>query len=54
MVDHSPGEPCSSLDSTLLGTGKFQLLKLKALIHLGGREDPMKGGLGVSIKGYIF
>lgn len=54
MVDHSPGEQCSSLDSTLLGTAKFQLLILKALIHLGGGEGPTQGGLGVSIKGYIF
>lgn len=37
MVDHSTVEQCSSFDSTLLGTGKFQLLKLKALIHMGGR-----------------
>lgn len=46
------GVRCSSLDSTLLDMGKFQLLKIKQLVHLG--EDPTQSGLGANIKGYIF
>lgn len=53
MIDHSMGERCSSLDSTLLDTGKFQLLKKSKHSFTWG-EDPTQGGLGAYIKGYIF
>lgn len=50
MADHSRGERFSSLDSTLLGTRKLQLIKIKAAPSLGG--DPTRADL-VHIKGYV-